>query len=42
MDAELLSGPFRTEVSRCVAGEESRSELANNPASRLTVLLSRG
>ena len=42
MDAEFLSSPLRTEVSRCVAGEESRSELANTPASWLTLLPSRG
>jgi|GEM_PF-1931583 len=29
MDAEFLSSPLRTEVSRCVAGEESWSEPAN-------------
>jgi hypothetical protein len=28
----IASGPLRTEVSRCVAGEESWSELANTPA----------
>jgi len=40
MDAEFLSGPHRTEVSRCVAGEESWSEPANTPA-KLCLVTSR-
>jgi len=32
---KFLSGPLRTEASRCVAGEESRSESANTPGSLL-------
>ncbi len=42
MDAEFLSGPLRTEVSRWVAGEESRSEPAKLLHPNLTLLLSCG